>query len=91
MLTCMRHNDEISYSLIIAIRAIIAANNLHVYSIMLTSGTTDNLKKIPLVYVLDHLDVHGVINICVSSRYSCTLCIFCVITHHIVTNIPQFD
>ena len=34
-------------------------------------------------------DVPGVINICVSSRYSFTLCICCVITQRIATIIPH--
>ena len=51
----MRHNDEchiLVFLTIIVIRAIIAANSLHVNIIMLTEGTADS-KKILFVCVLD--------------------------------------
>ena len=46
------------------------------------------LKQFPLMYVRD-VGLPGVLNICVISRYSFTLCICCVITQSIATIIPQ--
>ena len=57
---------------------------------MLTYSSITDIQKNPIGDVLDHLDVFGAINICVSLRCSGTLCIFCVSTHNIVTIIPQF-
>ena len=48
-----------------------------------TSGTTD-IRKNPIGVCTRSSQCIGVINVCVSSRYSCTLCILCVITYHIV-------